>query len=107
MSNPYFDNPTVAFLPSKEPTLLSRSLKTSGLITIVSPVLLLSTFKYPLTNELDKEELTTPLSICVEKVSLDTNFNSPFIWAETFLVLLMSIKIFSSSAINSSLSVSI
>ena len=106
ISNPYLETPTEAFLPSGEPKLLSSSLNTSGFIVIFSPDILLSISKYPLTKELEEEELTTPLLIWVEKVSLDTNFSSPLIWAETFFVSLISINIFLSRGVKSSLSVS-
>ena len=59
-----------------------------------SPVLLLSIFIYPFVNESKTATLETPEFICVVKVSLDVNFISPLIFADTFFVLLMSINNF-------------
>jgi len=84
-SIPYFDNPTMAFLPSGDPRLLSKSSKISGLIVTTSPVLFLSTFINPLVNESVTATLDTPELICVVKVSLDVNFISPLIFADTLL----------------------
>ena len=49
---------------------------------------------YPLVSESKVADLTTPVLICVEKVSLETNFISPFILADIFLLLLTSINNF-------------
>ena len=56
--------------------------------------MLLSIFIYPLVNESITATLETPEFICVVKLSLDVNFISPLIFAETFFVSLMSINNF-------------
>ena len=75
----------MAFLPSGDPRLLSKSSKISGLIVTISPVLFLSIFIYPLLNESVTATLDTPELICVVKLSLDANFISPLIFADTLL----------------------
>ena len=50
-----------------------------------SPVLLLSIFIYPFVNESKTATLETPEFIWVVKVSLDVNFISPLIFADTLL----------------------
>ena len=92
MSIPYLDKPTTAFLPSGEPRLLSRSLKTSGVIVTVSPVLLLSKFIYPFLSGSAIADQLKPESILAEKLSLDVNCISPLIFAEDFFELLTSIN---------------
>ena len=81
-------------MPSGEPTLLSRSLKTSGVIVAVSPDLLLFMFIYPFLRESLTAEEVIPVSVWIEKFSLETNFISPLILADDLFVLLTSINNF-------------
>ena len=81
-------------MPSGEPTLLSRSLKTSGVIVADSPDLLLFIFIYPFLRGSLIAEVIIPVSVWIEKFSLDTNFISPLILADDLFALLTSINNF-------------
>ena len=81
-SNPYLDNPTIAFFPFGSERLLSSWSNMTGFIFAVSPEEFWSISIYPLVSGSKEADSITPESIWLLKDNVDENLKFPFIKAE-------------------------